>query len=642
MRWLPLFFLLATALVHADTSVPAPTVKGVIILTSATGKDPVSIAFSNIDFQNFESGVVTDVNGVKTVFDDRAIGKIVYLDKDYYSALHGNTYFLQYASGLRSRETFINISFLHIATPDEAKAIQETKEALEYIVEHYPQSKGLLQPQVEILDADLSRYGQHQVFVNGQWMTPEEADRLKPVEVDNKKYVSFTAKDGKAYDHVSVSVAESGLSVLTSSGGTTIPFDLLPDDLSIFPDPVQKQIKAELARETAAKEAAAKAAIPPSPPPSTISTTVSNAASTATSWLGGAYDQAKSLVGHAWQSVQGGTQSMKGSNAVVIIKGNEAKGTGFLVHTPEGPAVITNLHVIFANPNLQILTNTGAQIKVIALKGAADRDLAMFLIQDDKYEYLDLADASNSVGNAVVTPGNSEGGDVVLNTEGKVLGVGPDRIEISNPIFHGNSGGPVIDTASGKVLGVVTYASTVEPSDAVDKASMANAASAISGPMRYFGLRVDNVSKWEPYDIEVFFRESTLLKEFHENSRCLDSLLNGAQYEKTNLVSYGAPDSKYYLRNDKIRQLTSKYKPTVSGLDNGERVELLREYNLDLEAFADSGVDNIQNPSNFYSFERQDCAKELAYRRALKAELKKLEDKIGHEPAKDHMASPSL
>ena len=85
----------------------------------------------------------------------------------------------------------------------------------------------------------------------------------------------------------------------------------------------------------------------------------------------------------------------------------------------------------------------------------------MFTIQDATYHYLALAadvSTSASTDDPVVTPGNSEGGEVILNTEGKVLGIGPEHIEISNPVYHGNSGGPVIHTKTGKVLGVVTQA----------------------------------------------------------------------------------------------------------------------------------------------------------------------------------------
>jgi S1-C subfamily serine protease len=134
------------------------------------------------------------------------------------------------------------------------------------------------------------------------------------------------------------------------------------------------------------------------------------------------------------------------ARAVVEIKGDVGEGTGFLVKTADGPAVVTNIHVLSANPNVKILTTTGAQIKMLGVKGASDRDLAMISIQDDHYTYLDLAtDIANTVqaGDEVITPGNSEGGEVMLNTKGTVLGIGPQMVEISNPIYHGNSGGPV-------------------------------------------------------------------------------------------------------------------------------------------------------------------------------------------------------
>ena len=180
------------------------------------------------------------------------------------------------------------------------------------------------------------------------------------------------------------------------------------------------------------------------------------------------------------------------ARAVVLIKGDNAEGTGFLVKMPDGPVVLTNIHVISSNPNLKITTSTGVPITIVSYKGATDRDLVMIAIKDGDFKYLDLAtDISASVqpGDEVITPGNSEGGEVMLNTDGKILGIGPDRIEFDNPIYHGNSGGPVFHVKSGKVIGIVTQAMKVDTTDALDKASYANRNSAIAHSMRYFGFR---------------------------------------------------------------------------------------------------------------------------------------------------------
>ncbi|MCE0524101.1 MAG: serine protease [Methylacidiphilales bacterium] len=322
------------------------------------------------------------------------------------------------------------------------------------------------------------------------------------------------------------------------------------------------------------------------------------------------------------------------SRAVVLIQGDNAEGTGFLIKTPDGPAVVTNIHVIANNPNLKITTNTGALVNMLSAKGASDRDLAMLAIQDGNYSYLQMAtDISTIVqpGDEVVTPGNSQGGEVMLNTDGKVLGIGPERIEIDNPIYHGNSGGPVIHVKSGKVLGVVTEAMKVDLSNDLDKASFASRNSAISGSMRYFGLRLDTVTEWVPIDSRRFQIETTFLDQFHEQSRRLDAYLNTTDNSQTDNSnsgdnSSGNDASKIYLSDEKIMKANDNYLQEASGSDTTQRMEALKGLLFDLQGVADLDVNQIQNANNFYSFDRERAHDELDYRKALKAEL----DAIGN------------
>ena len=322
------------------------------------------------------------------------------------------------------------------------------------------------------------------------------------------------------------------------------------------------------------------------------------------------------------------------AHAVVLIKGDVAEGTGFLVKTADGPTVVTNLHVISANPNLKILTATGEQIKTLALKGASDRDLAMFSIQDDHYTYLELAsDIQNSVqpGDEVITPGNSEGGEVMLDTKGKLLGIGPERVEFDNPIYHGNSGGPVFHINSGKVLAVVTQALKVDTNNELDKASFDNKNSAITGAMRYFGLRLDTVPRWEPYDTNQFLAETIFLQKFHDQSRCLDSFLNGVHYEKAHLVSadeYGPPDSRYFLRNDKVLAARDSYRSQAANSDASERLDAARELTMTLEGLADADMNTIQHSGNFYSYDQVRAQYEIKYRKELRDEIESFGGKI--------------
>jgi hypothetical protein len=323
------------------------------------------------------------------------------------------------------------------------------------------------------------------------------------------------------------------------------------------------------------------------------------------------------------------------ARAVVLIKGDNAEGTGFLIKTADGPAVVTNLHVIANNPNLKITTNTGAFVTMLSAKGASDRDLALLSVQNANFSYLEMADDISQIvqpGDEVVTPGNSQGGEVMLNTAGKVLGIGPERIEIDNPIYHGNSGGPVFHTKSGKVLGVVTEAMKVDISNDLDKASFASRNSAISGSMRYFGLRVDTIAAWIPIDSRRFQIETTFLDQFHEQSRRLDAYLNSSDKKQSGYNSSGNSNdndvSKIYLNDEKIMKANDNFIQRASGADIAQRIEALRGLLFDLQCVSDLNVDQIQNQNNFYSFDRERASDELDYRKALKAELNSIGNNV--------------
>ena len=315
---------------------------------------------------------------------------------------------------------------------------------------------------------------------------------------------------------------------------------------------------------------------------------------------------------------------------VVLVKGDKAVGTGFLVKTANGPAVMTNLHVLADNANIKITTSNGKEIPVLSMKGASDRDLAMLTIADGPYTYLPLATdvtTAAKIGDEVITPDrNSQGGDVVLNTPGRLMAEGPDRVEISNPIYHGNSGGPVFHTVSGSVIGVVTEAIKVDVSNELDKTSFASRDSAISGTMRYFGLRIDNVPKWEDYDLRQFQNETVFLEQFNQQSRRLDSYLNGG--ESNNSGPGQNSDAKIYLDDEKIMAAHQAFRQQLAGTDTAGKIDALKNLSFALNTIADKNMVAIQNTNNFYSFNQQQAKYELAYRKALKDEIEKFSSDI--------------
>ena len=310
------------------------------------------------------------------------------------------------------------------------------------------------------------------------------------------------------------------------------------------------------------------------------------------------------------------------ARAVVLISGDNGGGTGFLIKTADGPAVVTNLHVISNNPNLKILTKAGEQIPMLSAKGASDRDLALLSIQDNHYSYLQMsphpADEAQ-VDDEVITPGNSEGGGVVLDTVGKILGIGPQRIEFDNPIYHGNSGGPILDTKTGRVVGVATEGVKVDVGDDLDKASFASRNSAITGSVRYFGLRLDTVPEWVPIDWNRFQLETSFLDQFHLESRNLDAYLNPPSDDE--VAKNPDVDSKPYMNDKKIMQAHSNYVRQASGNDSPQQLQAFKELLFELTSIADTDASSMLDMHNFYSFDQARAKDEAAYRAQLKSEL---------------------
>ncbi len=328
------------------------------------------------------------------------------------------------------------------------------------------------------------------------------------------------------------------------------------------------------------------------------------------------------------------------ARAVVLIKGDIGEGTGFLVKTKDGPVVITNQHVIANNPNIKITTSGGLTITPLSFKAATDRDLAMIAIKDEGYSYLTLATDVTAVspGDPAVTPGNSEGGEVMLNTNGKVLAIGPDRIEIDNPFYHGNSGGPVYDAKTNQVIGVVTEAIKVDTSDVLDKASFASRSSAIQNSMRYFAMRVDNVPKWEDIDLKAYEGETAFLDKFDQRNRCLDSFLNSPSPSDNSSQNgngqqadsqQDSQDANLWRQDTVLVRANESFEDQSGGdVDTGQKMDALRELLGSIVDAANTDVSTIQNQNNFYMYDRQRAKDEMEYRQALKDELDRISNNI--------------
>jgi hypothetical protein len=344
------------------------------------------------------------------------------------------------------------------------------------------------------------------------------------------------------------------------------------------------------------------------------------------------------------------------AHAIVVVKGDNLQGYGFLVKSPDGTFVATHLSLLVNNPNVQIYTDRGVVIPTLSVKAATDRDLALFAIKDDHFSYLTQAtDPSTdvAVGDKIFVPNANQSPPAL--SPGKVLALTPDRIEYGD-LTAGNGsvmspfgaiapdaatgtdsasntlniGMPVIDAKSGKALGLLTAEKRVDLTDGVAKAWTSNPVPGAAGIAPFYGLRLTGVTKWEEIDLSRFLAETQLLKQFHLNTRARDSYLNGRKFH----IEDGPPDNKFYLGNSTLLDASNTYKQFATGADRNQRLEAAQELCSDLLSMADADLPTVQT-SALYNCNQQRALEELAYRKALRAEIEDLSSNI---PRLDNIA----
>lgn len=203
--------------------------------------------------------------------------------------------------------------------------------------------------------------------------------------------------------------------------------------------------------------------------------------------------------------------------AVVVITGSEGAGTGFVCNFRGKTYVATNQHVLGVGNPLTIRTSTGMALGVRRLFAATDADIALLEPAalppgTTSLTVATLPDPGIRPNDPTLVLGNSQGDGVVTQTPGKLLAVGPQRIEVNNPVYPGNSGSPILDVPTGQVIGVLTEAEMVTLNE-FEKASFRSKDSTIKTTVRYFGHRLDSVQGWEPLDWTTYQDTEALLRQ---------------------------------------------------------------------------------------------------------------------------------
>jgi hypothetical protein len=222
----------------------------------------------------------------------------------------------------------------------------------------------------------------------------------------------------------------------------------------------------------------------------------------------------------------------RAQGSLVLVEGHEGAGSGFICELDGQKYLLTNDHVLAGNTEVRITLLDGQPVRVGAAATAVGHDLMRLAVAPElpALSILEHLNETLLVGDEVLVLGNEKGARVVTPLVGKVVGLGPDLIEVDAPFQPGNSGSPIIQAKSGKVVGIATFV-RVERDDLGGGGARPSAragrnkATAPGGSenaaaddragtrLRRFGYRVDNVRAWQPVAWPEFAAEAGMVKK---------------------------------------------------------------------------------------------------------------------------------
>ena len=206
---------------------------------------------------------------------------------------------------------------------------------------------------------------------------------------------------------------------------------------------------------------------------------------------------------------------------LVFVSGTNGAGSGFIAKMGAADYLITNAHVVTALTGPAFKKLDGSQVQGTAPVLAVDHDIfRMTLAPVEKpLEVMDHVDANAAIGDEIIVLGNAEGAGVVNGIKGKIVGIGPNLVEVDAPFVPGNSGSPIIHLKTGQVIGVATYAIIKR----YDAATMRAPKTPV---VRRFGYRLDSVKTWQPVNSELFVAQATEMESIEKLTEDLGKLLS--------------------------------------------------------------------------------------------------------------------
>jgi hypothetical protein len=205
---------------------------------------------------------------------------------------------------------------------------------------------------------------------------------------------------------------------------------------------------------------------------------------------------------------------------LVFVTTPEGAGSGFIANFGAGTLLITNAHVAAGSKGAMFKTLDGTQVQMSAPSVAVGHDVFVMTVNPSgtPLEVMTGVDQNASIGDPVVVLGNAEGAGVINTIQGRIVGIGPNLVEVDAAFQPGNSGSPIIHLKTGKVVGVATYL-TIRKYDSATKQP-------VKDPIvRRFGYRLDSIKSWQAVNWQTFYAQAAEMEAVEKLTEDLDGFL---------------------------------------------------------------------------------------------------------------------
>ena len=232
-------------------------------------------------------------------------------------------------------------------------------------------------------------------------------------------------------------------------------------------------------------------------------------------------------------------------DALLVVTAREGSGSGFVARLNGSPLLITNAHVIAGASQLKFQLLSGAPVAPGQGRLAFGHDVATFTAPDTLLSLEISSDVSKdaAIGDEVIVYGNSHGASVVTELKGKIVGLGPELVEIDAPFVPGNSGSPILHVKSGKVIGIASYVQTRKHDEISKDSGVAE--------VRRFGYRLDTIKNWQDLNWTLFQKEAAQLQAIEDFSAAYFQFWEDLNAKKGRIsgLSSTNPRIQRHLRN---------------------------------------------------------------------------------------------